>query len=61
MAGSWFRLQFLIFAVVSVGLTAMSRTIFANYYSHGDEDLKKTGMDTLPGQIGTVTIQAKEH
>lgn len=52
-------IQFLIFAVVSVSLTAMSRTIFANYYSHGDDDLIKTGVDTMPGQIGTVTIQSK--
>ena len=52
-------LQFLIFAGVSIGLTAMSRTIFANYYSHGDEDFHKTGIDTLPGQIGTVTDASK--
>lgn len=52
-------LQFLIFAIVSVALTAMSRTIFANYYSHGDEDFHKTGIDTLPGQIGTVTAESK--
>ncbi len=52
-------LQFLIFAGVSIGLTAMSRTIFANYYSHGDEDFHKTGVDTLPGQIGTVTDASK--
>ena len=35
--------QFVIFALVSVVLTAMSRTIFANYYSHGDEDDCKNG------------------
>ena len=52
-------LQFLIFAGVSIGLTAMSRTIFANYYSHGDADFHKTGVDTLPGQIGTVTDASK--
>lgn len=57
--GVGFGLQFLIFAIVSIGLTVMSRTIFANYYSHGDEDFHKTGMDTLPGQIGTVTIGSK--
>ena len=52
-------LQFLIFAGLSIGLTAMSRTIFANYYSHGDEDFHKTGIDTLPGQVGTVTDASK--
>lgn len=57
--GLGFGLQFLAFAVVSVALTAMSRTIFANYYSHGDADMKKTGIDSLPGQIGTVTSASK--
>jgi membrane protein implicated in regulation of membrane protease activity len=52
-------LQFLVFAVASIGLTFMSRIIFANYYSHGDEDFHKTGIDTLPGQIGTVTTASK--
>lgn len=52
--GFGFGLQFLVFAIVSIALTAMSRTIFANFYSHRDEDLKKTGIDGLPGQIGTV-------
>lgn len=47
--------QFLIFAVVSVALTIMSRTIFAKFYSHGDSNKFKSGIDALPGQIGTVT------
>jgi membrane protein implicated in regulation of membrane protease activity len=47
--------QFMVFALVSIALTAMSRTIFANYFSHGDEDAVKTGIDSLPGKIGTVT------
>ena len=51
--------QFLIFAIVSILLTALSRTIFARYYSHGDEDAIKTGVDALPGQIGTVTTASK--
>jgi membrane protein implicated in regulation of membrane protease activity len=51
--------QFLIFAIVSIVLTALSRTIFARYYSHGDEDAIKTGVDALPGQIGTVTTASK--
>lgn len=51
--------QFIIFAVVSVALTVMSRTIFAKYYSHGDADALKMGIDALPGQIGTVTSKSK--
>ncbi|HEX8737173.1 MAG TPA: NfeD family protein [Pyrinomonadaceae bacterium] len=51
--------QFLVFAIVSIALTVLSRTIFARYYSHGDADAIKTGIDSLPGQIGTVTIASK--
>lgn len=51
-------MQFLVFASVSIILTAMSRTIFANYFSQ-DENTIKMGMDALPGQIGTVTIGSK--
>jgi membrane protein implicated in regulation of membrane protease activity len=50
--------QFLVFAIASVALTAMSRSIFAQYYSHGDADMIKTGVDTLPGQVGTVSIKS---
>ncbi len=47
--------QFLIFVIVSVGLTAASRTIFVNYFSRekSGNDLK-SGVDALPGKIGTV-------
>jgi membrane protein implicated in regulation of membrane protease activity len=51
--------QFLVFALVSSVLTAMSRTIFANYLALGEGDSVKTGIDSLPGQIGTVTIDSK--
>lgn len=51
--------QFLVFAVVSIVLTMLSRTIFSKYYSHSDEQLYKTGIDALPGQIGTVTSASK--
>ena len=57
--GFGFGIQFLVFAIVSVALTAMSRTIFANYFSHGDADRMKTGVDSLPGKIGTVTAASK--
>src|SRR3982750_3134043 len=47
--------QFLIFIIVSVALPAASRTIFVNYFSREKtgSDLK-TGVDALPGKIGTV-------
>jgi membrane protein implicated in regulation of membrane protease activity len=50
--------QFAIFALVSVGLTVMSRTIFAKYFSRDDGSEVKMGVDSLPGQIGTVTISS---
>jgi membrane protein implicated in regulation of membrane protease activity len=53
-------LQFLIFAVVSVALTAASRTIFVNYFSrekHGTD--LKSGVDSLPGKIGTVVSSSR--
>jgi membrane protein implicated in regulation of membrane protease activity len=53
-------LQFLIFAVVSVGLTAASRTIFVNYFSRETTgDSLRTGVDALPGKIGTVVSSSR--
>lgn len=61
--GGWLGLglgwQFLIFALVSTVLTAMSRVIFVNLYRQKDEDSLKTGMDALPGQVGTVTAASR--
>lgn len=51
--------QFIIFAVISVALTAASRTIFANFLSRPGDDAVKMGVDSLPGQIGTVTTASK--
>jgi membrane protein implicated in regulation of membrane protease activity len=53
-------LQFLIFAIVSIGLTIASRTIFVNYFSREKSggDLK-TGMDALPGKVGTVVSSSR--
>jgi len=51
--------QFLVFAIVSIVLTVMSRTIFENYYPTGDEQEFKTGVDKLPGQVGTVRHASK--
>ena len=53
-------LQFLIFAGVSTALTAASRTIFINYFTRekaGNE--LRTGIDSLPGKIGTVVSSSK--
>lgn len=50
--------QFIVFAAIATILTIMSRTIFDNYYPHSDEEIK-TGIDTLPGQIGTVKKGSK--
>src|SRR5207245_781539 len=48
-------LQFLIFAGVSIALTAASRTIFINYFSREKTgDSLRTGADALPGKIGIV-------
>lgn len=57
--GFGFGLQFIVFAVVSIALTLMSRTIFSKYFSRNGEDEIKMGMDALPGQIGTVTSPSK--
>ena len=57
--GLGFFWQFLVFALVSSALTAMSRTIFAKYFSHDDDNAMKTGMDALPGQVGMVISDSK--
>ncbi|MBK9214015.1 MAG: NfeD family protein [Chloracidobacterium sp.] len=59
LMGGGFLLQFLVFAGVSIGLTVMSRTIFARYFSHSERDRMKTGFDALPGKVGTVTTASK--
>src|SRR5438270_11807621 len=53
-------LQFLIFAVVAIGLTAASRTIFVNYFSREKSggDLK-SGFEGLPGKMGTVVSSSR--
>ena len=53
-------IQFLIFAGVSVGLTAASRTIFVNYFSREKTgDSLRTGADALPGKIGIVVSSSR--
>ena len=52
--------QFLIFALVSIALTAASRTIFVQYFSRETTggDLK-SGVEGLPGKIGTVVSSSR--
>ena len=53
-------IQFMIFAVVSIALTAASRTIFINYFSREKTGQSlRSGVDALPGKIGTVVSSSK--
>ena len=53
-------IQFAVFALVSIGLTAASRTIFVNYFSREKTgDSLRTGVDALPGKIGTVVSSSR--
>ena len=53
-------LQFLVFAIVSSALTAASRTIFVNYFSREKSgQTLKTGVDALPGKVGTVVSSSR--
>jgi membrane protein implicated in regulation of membrane protease activity len=53
-------LQFLVFIVVSVALTALSRTIFVNYFTkEGEPSGRKFGADSMPGQVGTVVTSSR--
>jgi len=56
--GAGLGIQFLVFAAVSIGLTAMSRTIFAKYLPSAADHVK-TAVDSLPGKVGTVTTASK--
>ena len=52
--------QFLIFASISIALTAASRTIFINYFSREKTgESLRSGVDSLPGKIGTVVSSSK--
>ena len=56
MVGLGLPIQFLVFCAVSVGLTLASRTIFSRYFVRTEEEggSLKTGVDALPGKVGTV-------
>jgi membrane protein implicated in regulation of membrane protease activity len=51
--------QFAAFAIVSIMLTVMSRTIFSRYLPHNEGQPMRSGMDSLPGKIGTVSSPSK--
>lgn len=51
--------QFGIFAFVSIVLTVMSRTLFAKYMWGSDGSAVKMGVDSLPGMVGTVSVNSK--
>ena len=53
--GAGLATQFIVFIAVSTGLTALSRTIFVNYFAGRDEESGlKSGAEALPGKVGTV-------
>lgn len=53
-------IQFMIFAVVSSALTAASRTIFLNYFSREKTGQSlRSGVDALPGKVGTVVSSSE--
>lgn len=57
--GLGYSLQFLVFFVLSIALTAASRTIFASFFAHREQpDALKTGAAALPGQVGTVVASS---
>jgi membrane protein implicated in regulation of membrane protease activity len=53
-------IQFLAFAIVSSSLTAASRTIFLKYFSREQTGQSlRSGVDALPGKIGTVVSSSR--
>lgn len=60
LAGFGYPLQFLLFFIVSMALTAASRTIFTKYLTRQSVDgAYKSGADSLPGQVGTVVVSSQ--
>ena len=58
--GAGFAAQFILFITVSSALTALSRTIFVNYFTSRDEGGGlKSGAAGMPGQIGTVVTSSR--
>lgn len=59
LSGFGYPLQFLIFFIVSITLTAASRTIFSRYFMRETAGGLKTGVEALPGKIGTVVSSSR--
>ena len=61
LVGVGYPFQFLIFFVVSIALTAASRTIFTKYLMRESEGGGgyKSGAESLPGQVGTVVAASQ--
>jgi membrane protein implicated in regulation of membrane protease activity len=61
LAGLGYPLQFLLFFIVSIALTAASRTIFTKYLMRQIDEGGgyKSGADSLPGQVGTVVVSSQ--
>jgi len=60
LVGVGYPLQFLIFFIVSIALTAASRTIFTKYLMRNSgEGSYKSGAESLPGQVGTVVTSSQ--
>jgi membrane protein implicated in regulation of membrane protease activity len=60
MLGAGLGLQFLTFILISTALTALSRTIFVNYFTReGEPEGLKSGAAGLPGRIGTVVTSSR--
>ncbi|MBV9926485.1 MAG: NfeD family protein [Acidobacteria bacterium] len=58
--GAGLAAQFILFITISAALTALSRTIFVNYFTRPDEpEGLRTGAAALPGQVGTVVSSSQ--
>jgi membrane protein implicated in regulation of membrane protease activity len=61
LVGFGYPFQFLLFFIVSIALTAASRTIFTRYLMREGEEGGgyKSGAESLPGQVGTVVASSQ--
>jgi membrane protein implicated in regulation of membrane protease activity len=60
LLGLGLALQVIVFLAVSMGLTIASRTIFEKFFMrHAEDGGLRTGVESLPGQVGTV-VQASQ-
>ena len=58
--GAGLGAQVILFIIISSAHTALSRTIFVNYFtSRGEPEGMKMGVASLPGQVGTVVSSSQ--